>query len=122
MNTPEPTDTEGLELGGLESPKAATKPAATMSITDVKAMAVWDKAVERQYLRAGGFCGSCGEACKPFTYNLPQELKDTACEYNGSHPDCGDHNMVLTHKPSETLGNYEIWECQNDNCDYAESY
>lgn len=84
-------------------------------------MDTWNKGVERQYLGRGGFCGYCGEACEPFVKSLPKELRDTACPYNGNHPDCGDHNMKMVLKPSETLGNYEIWECQNDNCDWTES-
>jgi hypothetical protein len=93
------------------------------SITNVEVMRAWDRAVELQYLRHGGFCAYCEEACKPFYHKLPQDLKDTACEYNGEHPDCGrEHDMKMVLKPSETLGNYEIWECQNDNCDWAESY
>lgn len=86
-------------------------------------MEAWNKAVERQYLHAGGWCAYCGEACEPFTSTLPQEFRDTACEYNGKHPDCGkEHDMKLVAKPSETLGNYEIWECQNGDCDWTESY
>jgi len=85
-------------------------------------MVEWNKGIDKQYLHAGGFCAYCGDACVPFTKNLPQELIDTACEYNGNHPDCGNHDMKLTHKPSETLGEYEIWECQNRNCDWTESY
>jgi len=95
----------------------------TKSITDVKTMRAWDRAVELQYLNRGGFCAYCEEACAPFWHKLPQDLIDTACPYNGEHPDCGrEHDMKLVFKPSETLGNYEIWECQNDNCDWTESY
>ena len=82
----------------------------------------WESAINQQYLKAGGFCGRCGEACEPFVGILPQEFKDTACEYNGSHPDCGDHKMVFIEKTPEVFGSYEIWECANDNCDYKESY
>lgn len=85
-------------------------------------MEAWDKAIEQQYLNRGGFCAYCGEACEPFHSKLPQELRDTACEYNGNHPDCGkEHAMKLILKSSETLGNYEIWECQNGGCDWRES-
>jgi len=71
----------------------------------------WNKAVERQSLGRGGFCADCGEACEPFVSILPQELKDTACEYNGEHPDCGDHDMVYIETTPESFGSYEIWEC-----------
>lgn len=108
-------------MADLKGQKQPRDPSLTKSLTDAEALA-WNKAIERQYLHCGGWCGRCGEACEPFTKNLPQEFRGTACEYNGDHPDCGDHDMVLTHKASETLGNYEIHECQNDNCDYAESY
>lgn len=30
--------------------------------------------------------------------------------------------IKLILKPSETMGNYEIWERQNNNCDRTESY
>lgn len=107
------------DTDGLEERSEPAEPVATKSVTSSSA---WDKALNQQYLRYGGFCERCGEACRPFYKRLPQELIDTACEYNGEHPDCGNHNMVITHNPAETLGNYEIWECQNDNCDYQESY
>lgn len=103
----------------LEQPR---KPKDTMAITDAVDMVAWNRAVELQSLSRSGFCGRCGEAVAPFVKGFPKELIDTACEYSGEHPDCGDHNMKMVAKPSETLGNYEIWECQNDNCDYAESY
>lgn len=93
------------------------------TLTDALEMAAWNKAVEQQYLKRGGFCAYCGEARRPFHHQLPQGLIDTACEYNGDHPDCRrEHDMKLVLKPSETMGNYEVWECQNDNCDWAESY
>jgi hypothetical protein len=85
-------------------------------------MKAWNKAINHQYLSCGGFCAYCGEACKPFYRNLPQELRDTACEHNGEHPDCGDHDMVFAEKTPETFGSYEIWECQNNNCEWTESY
>jgi len=83
-------------------------------------MAAWNKAIDRQYMGVGGFCGYCGEACRPFFRSLPQELRDTACEYNGSHPDCGDHNMVFKEKTPEVFGAYEIYECTK--CKIQESY
>ena len=85
-----------------------------------KEMEVWNKAVERQYLGRGGFCGYCGEACEPFYSKLPQEFKDTACEYNGEHPDCGNHDMVFKEKTPEVFGAYEIYECSK--CGWQESY
>lgn len=85
-------------------------------------MKAWDKAVNRQYLSTGGFCAYCGEACRPFAYDLPQELIDTACEYNGNHPDCGkEHVMKLVEITPDTFGGYEIWKCMNDECDWMES-
>jgi hypothetical protein len=80
---------------------------------------LWDKAIEYQYLHRGGFCGYCGEACKPFYKNLPQELIDTACEYNGEHPDCGNHEWTFIEKTPETFGAYEIWEC--NKCKFREA-
>lgn len=74
-------------------------------------MEAWDKGVEAHSLTNAGFCGYCGEACKPFHKLLPQELRDTACDYNGNHPDCGDHNMVFKEMTPEVLGSYEIHEC-----------
>jgi hypothetical protein len=90
-------------------------------MSTTREMKAWDKAVERQLTQGGGFCGYCGEACEPFVKSLPQELRDTACEFDGDHPDCGNHDMALVEKASETIGNFEIWECQNDNCDWRES-
>lgn len=85
-------------------------------------MLAWDKAIERQYLHAGGFCGYCGEACTPFTKNLPQELRDTACEYNGEHPMCDEpHSLVFKEKTPETFGGYEIYKCTNTGCTYEEA-
>jgi hypothetical protein len=82
-------------------------------------MEIWNKAVERQSLK-WGFCGYCGEAIKPFVRDLPQELRDTACEYGGEHPDCGDHDMVFKENTGPAFGNYEIYECIK--CGIQESY
>ncbi len=57
-------------------------------------MEAWNRGVKRQSLSPGGFCSYCSEACKPFVKELPKELRATACEYNGNHPDCGDHDMA----------------------------
>ncbi len=81
-----------------------------MNIKTALEMETWDRAIEHQYLHAG-FCGYCGEAVAPFVKDFPQELIDTACEYNGEHPDCGDHDMQFVEKLPETFGAYEIWKC-----------
>ncbi len=80
-----------------------------------------ERAITRQYLHGGGFCDQCGEACQPFIKNLPKDVIETACIYNGSHPNCGNHKMIRTLKASETLGNYEVWECTNEDCDWGEA-
>lgn len=82
-------------------------------------MIAWNKGVEKQANSQGGFCGYCGEVCKPFHPKCPQELKDTACEYNGHHPDCGDHNMVYKETTPENFGSYQIYECTK--CGWQES-
>ena len=87
---------------------------------NTKEMDEWDKAVKRQSLSPSGFCGYCGEAVAPFVKGFPQELIDTACEYKGKHPDCGDHNMVFVEKTPETFGAYEIYRCTK--CGMQESY
>lgn len=83
-------------------------------------MEAWNKAVEKQSLGQGGFCGYCGEACEPFVESLPQEFRDTACEYNGEHPDCGDHDMQYKETTPEVFGSYQIYECTK--CRIQESY
>ncbi|CAB4132413.1 hypothetical protein UFOVP253_16 [uncultured Caudovirales phage] len=86
-------------------------------------MEAWDKGVQAQSLTNAGFCGYCGEACRPFHFLCPQELRDTACEYNGNHPRCdGDHKMELEGKTGKNFGEYEIYACTNPHCDYRESY
>lgn len=83
-------------------------------------MKAWNKTIEHQYLSPAGFCGYCGEACQPFVKDLPQELRDTACEYDGKHPDCGDHDMQFKERTPEVFGGYEIYECTK--CGIQESY
>lgn len=84
-------------------------------------MIYWDHGIRHQYLDAGGFCEYCSEACKPFSPKLPQELKDTACEYNGAHPMCdGNHQLVLEGKTPEVFGGYEMYACINPGCTYME--
>jgi len=72
---------------------------------------------DKQYLRYGGFCGECGEGVKP----MLNDDVDTfgLCEFNGSHPDCGDHNMKFVEKTPETFGGYEIYKCKN--CEHQEA-
>jgi predicted RNA-binding Zn-ribbon protein involved in translation (DUF1610 family) len=90
-----------------------------MNVPTETEMEVWNAGVKAQSLGIAGFCGYCGEACKPFHPKLPQELRDTACEYNGRHPDCGNHNMVYKETTSEVFGAYQIYECTK--CGWQES-
>lgn len=47
----------------------------------------WDKIFSAQYTGYGGYCGECGEACRPVYKRLPQDVIDSACPYNGDHPE-----------------------------------
>ena len=72
---------------------------------------------DRQLYNYAGFCGSCGEGCKPMLNNDVETFG--LCEYNGNHPDCGDHDMVLMDRTAEVFGGYDVYRCAR--CDYQEA-
>lgn len=78
-----------------------------------------NKYFEKQYLHYGGFCPTCGEGCKPLLNNDADIFG--LCEYNGHHPNCGNHDMVFVERTPETFGGYEIWECEHEECTYQEA-
>lgn len=79
----------------------------------------WNRGVQLQSETNAGFCATCGEACRPFHPRCPQEIKDTACEYNGEHPTCGGpHELVFVER---TIGDYEIYKCVRPGCTYQEA-
>lgn len=85
-------------------------------------MIEWNRGIQLQSETNGGFCGTCGEVCRPFHPRCPEELKDTACEYNGEHPMCdGPHELVLAGTTPDTMGGYEIYKCVRPGCTYGEA-
>lgn len=85
-------------------------------------MIEWDYGCHLQSEMQVGFCLTCGEACRPFHPRCPQELKDTACEYDGEHPSCGGpHELVLADTTPDTMGGYEIYKCVRIGCEYTEA-
>lgn len=82
-------------------------------------MIEWNRGIQLQSETNAGFCATCGEACRPFHPRCPQELKDTACEYDGEHPSCGGpHDLVFVEQTR--IGDYQIYKCVRSGCTYTE--